>query len=674
MRGAASTTSTGTALLALLALLISCTPEPELPEGNGDQDGDGMLDVHEGDDDPDGDGVPNLRDTDSDGDGLPDRDEAGDDDLNTLPFDSDGDGFADFVDLDSDDDCIPDADRDGLLDTDGDGIPHYRDSDDDEDGIIDRVEGRDCELPDTDRDGTPDLRDVDSDDDGLTDAWERGDGEAPRDTDGDGDADYIDIDSDGDGFDDAAERGQGGQPRDSDGDELPDLLDLDSDNDGLTDNEERDDHGTDPLDADSDGDGLRDGSEVALGTVPTDASSVPPFRWFEVPPRVEREEPFVLEVGPRRVDVHVHVSGSGGAGKEDFWRTVVRPEYDQFFSTLFAEVDDVAVGLSFGNGVHDKKLYGHHAFSTSPFMLASEVTTSADQVLSALHSHDEPQYGTRIPLQAMHQMLTGEGWDRDCDGKAEHPADILPWKSGPDDPFGGTAGSMAPLELQDRRPGVGWRDWSLPVIVHFSHTAGSNPDLNDGPFVGVEPWGVGVGGCPTDAGHRVVIDGINRIGGMFIGVVLFDQPGSDWTDAYLSTWIAEGTNSYGDLDGDGVAAEPLVLRTDNDTELKVAIEQALPAVIDALRAGMAARTFETARLQIDSDVPGLVTHISPEVVPVPGPDEPPELPFTVTFTGVVPPQPTDQVIELSMVLTADGVMVDEEPVVVIVPGTGRNGG
>jgi len=71
--------------------------------------------------------------------------------------------------------------------------------------------------------------------------------------------------------------------RDWDMDGMPDDVDLDDDNDGLLDSVETNtgayngpnDTGSDPFNPDSDGDGFDDGEEVAAGSDPNDAGSVP---------------------------------------------------------------------------------------------------------------------------------------------------------------------------------------------------------------------------------------------------------------------------------------------------------------------------------------------------------------------------------------------------------------
>ncbi len=113
----------------------------EVPDHDGDgepdhrdpdSDDDTILDGDEGSwrADTDDDGALNRFDPDADGDGFSDAEEAGDDDLWTLPLDTDFDEVPDFLDLDSDDDDLPDADE--------------------------RTRGTHRLLADTDRDGEPD--------------------------------------------------------------------------------------------------------------------------------------------------------------------------------------------------------------------------------------------------------------------------------------------------------------------------------------------------------------------------------------------------------------------------------------------------------------------------------------------------------------------------------------
>jgi hypothetical protein len=116
------------------------------------------------------------------------------------------------------------------------------------------------------------------------------DDQADTDMNGVGDAcqgAVVEPDTDGDGVPDVSDNCPGDWndlQENNDGDAQGDVCDPDDDNDGLLDTVETDtmvyngpsDTGTDPMVADSDGDGFDDGVEVAAGSDPTSAASIPP--------------------------------------------------------------------------------------------------------------------------------------------------------------------------------------------------------------------------------------------------------------------------------------------------------------------------------------------------------------------------------------------------------------
>lgn len=250
------------------------TLETAVDSGISDYDGDNIG--PDATDNSDSDSLPDFLDLDSDNDGIEDRKEGGSGcaDLSPADFrcdgpDSDGDGIVDSLDGDfgfGTDEYSPATDSDGV------GEPDYKSIDADGDGIPDLVEGfagcLDTQAPADRCDG------VDSNLDGVADDANSG----TPDTDGDTHDDYQELDSDNDGIVDSIEGIE-----DTDGDGLPNYLDLDSDNDGIPDLVEGDVACLDiaPLDArcdgpDADGDGLAD--DVSGVTPPdTDGDGVPDY-------------------------------------------------------------------------------------------------------------------------------------------------------------------------------------------------------------------------------------------------------------------------------------------------------------------------------------------------------------------------------------------------------------
>lgn len=206
-----------------------------------DCDGDGLTDFFEGNGDSDGDGVLDKCDLDSDNDGILDSVEGSED--------YDDDGIPNYLDRDSDDDGIPDAieANAGIRPTEyvasqgnlsgpvgANGIVDTRETSA-ESGVMIAVN------PDSDNDGNIDVLDLDSDNDGILDLREAG---ATADSDNDGQVDNI-IDANGNGYADALESNPLAIANtdlfyeNSNGlTQRPNYLDIDSDADGIDDTRE----------------------------------------------------------------------------------------------------------------------------------------------------------------------------------------------------------------------------------------------------------------------------------------------------------------------------------------------------------------------------------------------------------------------------------------------------
>lgn len=627
-----------------------------------DADGDTILDVHEGSEDADGDGDANMDDLDSDGDGLKDKPEAGDSALETMPVDSDGDGVADFLDVDSDNNCVTDGDESGGnagVDSDGDGLDDYADPDNDADGISDLEEIGACIVPDSDGDGTADYMDTDSDNDGIGDVYEGGTtafNSDPRDSDEDGTPDYLDDDSDNDGVSDADEGGTGGnvsvEPRDTDNDGKYDYQDLDSDGDALTDAAEVI-LGTDPYDSDTDGDGFSDGGEITAGTDPLDVLSIIDGIYVEVGERTTLEHDFEFELSIDRGDVGFIIDTTCSMSSTI---TAVATEFNTMVGNLAALLPDAGYGVS----GHDDYAYGGFGSpgTDKPFYLRQQVTTDTSLVqtgFSSLTTHsgnDGPESGT----EALYQAASGAGYDQDCDGSYDASTDVVPFVADAGDPFGGSGGSEYDSTTPDGGTlgGLGFREYALPVIVlagdnYLRDPESANPAYNGTP-----------GGCPIDAGMSDVRTAFTDLGAYFVGVSVNGTTGYPQMEQ-----LAIDIGSLADLDGDGVADEPVVQTwTGSSTEFRETIVDAITQLVSGVR-------FERVDLSVSGDVYGFVQSIDPEYYEGLGAEDEGELlTFTLTFRGGVAALTEDQLFRLTLnVLGDQSILLDTLDIIVVVPGT-----
>ncbi len=404
-------------------------------------------------------------DADLDGDTISNGDEG--------PTDSnvDGDEFADYLDLDSDGDGISDADEagDALLetpptDTDNDDLPDFRDPDSDGDFISDTDElDAAFAVVDTDDDGTPDFRDEDADGDSIPDVRETNDQlleTSPPDTDGDGTPDFRDLDSDGDCIPDTVEAGSDPTfPQNADGDGVPDFRDQDSDNDGISDGDEdpncngvQDEGETSSSKDDSDGDGTPDLIETVAGSDPSDPeSNIPETDFYFVLPYMGpgQEAPLDFSTTLRQADIFFSVDTTGSFQDE------IEAIQNELETTIVPGVGAIVPNAGFGVGrFEDFPLNPFGLAGDVPFELLQPITTDTAEVSDGLTALAPAAGGLDIPeagTEALYQWATGLGL----------PAFGYP-------PF-------APPGIG----GVGFRDASLPIIMHItdarSHDATDYP-------------------------------------------------------------------------------------------------------------------------------------------------------------------------------------------------------
>lgn len=658
-----------------LAALAGCTTGGDEPQDDGlgtqdgvtyqDTDGDTIIDAHEGLIDNDGDESPNYDDTDSDGDQIPDSYEAGDEDPLTLPFDSDEDGTPDFLDTDSDNNGITDREEAGTsptnpVDTDGDGTPDFADLDNDGDSLTDSVEIGDSpgDPRDSDFDGRPDYMDTDSDGDTIQDQYEAGVGAfdpEPRDTDEDGIPDYLDTDSDDDGIDDRDEAHlecADCPPRDLDGDGLGDFIDADADGDGLADDEElRGADGalntgdeTDPYDSDSDGDGYTDGAEQIGGSNPNNPNDWPEGIYVVVEERSTTEENFTFTLDLNVADIifvlDTTCSMSGTL-------TSVASSFSYLVTEISATIPNVAFGVVQFRDYNDQ---GFGSGTDLPFYLEQQVTTDTGLVQAALSSlyASGGSDGPESSMEALYQTVTGVGYDQDCDDAYDMQDDVKPFIPSPYDAFGGTVSGVYDPTVPDTGEGggVGFRPYSLPIIVWASDNYVRDPEAG----YGTPPL------CSEPAAFSTTRDAVLAAGAKVIAI--------DVTTANLflpqALEMVYATDSLADLDGDGLAEEPLAF-TGTSASVVASILEGIP--------NLASSGVFDVTLEVPNDEHGFVAAISPQEgfadVPVGS-----SVSFSLTFQGVIAATTEDQLYHLDLNVLGDGVtLLDQKQIIVVVPGS-----
>ncbi len=570
--------------VGLLFLIAGCSPPPvasgdaAVSDGSSrdsapdaasaacelDTDGDTIPDLVEGEGDFDADGIPNKRDEDSDGDRIPDRVEAqyGASRVACVmrPVNSDGEGEPDYLDRDSNDDRIEDVVsytppvegptppeggwESRPYDLDSDGIPDYADRDADGDGLSNRSEIDVDDMPvapDTDRDMRPDWRDVDSDGDTILD---RDEGSTDRDR--DMLANFRDLDSDGDGIDDRTESGDMDpmtpprecareldveDPARVAPDTVPDFLDFDSDNDGSSDQEERT-AGTNLCNADTDMDGQSDVVENAYcaqrmmtmcGTDPM--RRIPVTDYYVVLPlgaQATRELEFGTNI--RVADVFFIADTTGSM------TTVLRSVRDSIATPatgIAARVRAEIPEAWFGVGHYEDYPVSSHAATTDrvfhPLCQGLPGSAATRECTAATYggitiNRDEMAVQTAVQaipagsgadglstsVEAMYQLITGAGYYDRSSG--------MPCTNG----TGANGCWVPPAVCPEGRFGAAcFRQGSLPIIVHYSDTQSHYGSRNPSAMAfNREPSGITPRGHTSDE----LMTAMRRVGARMISL------------------------------------------------------------------------------------------------------------------------------------------------------------
>lgn len=310
--------------------------------------------------------------------------------------------------------------------------------------------------------------------------------------------------------------------------------------------------------------------------------------------------------------------------------------------------------------------YAYNPYGTvldRPFRLEAQMTDdiAAVQAFTRVGLMGGGGDVARSGMEAMYQVLTGAGYDQDCDGTLDLPADIPPFIASSGDPFGGTVAGRydATVSGTGARGGAGFRADGQPVVVLvLSDYFMRDPDSD-------ESWLNGSpGGCSEDAGAAAVAAAAIEQNAWIVGIHMAGA-GADFLSGPQFVELADSTGMYVDSDGDGRQDDAPVYVAMNDTlntQLAIALE-------DVAAAAAVASRYELVELVIDDDPYGLVDSVTPSWFTDVGAGE--ALPFELQLYGISTDVPIETIILLSVV--GDGVVIDTIEVEVEIAPAGGPG-
>ena len=321
---------------------------------------------------------------------------------------------------------------------------------------------------------------------------------------------------------------------------------------------------------------------------------------------------------------------------------------DLDFLSLADEIPDADV--AFGFATFDDYNYGALGEGDDrPFILQHQMSTDVDAVQAAVEE-TELHYGYDAPessMEALYQLLTGTGYDQDCDGTFDADTDVPPYLASEDDPFGGSAeGAADAASALGTLGGLGFRSGVRSLVFYVTDNTLRDPDLL------VSTSGTTPGGCPQDAGSTDVAAAASDLGALLYGLALEETP-LDGMGV-----LADLSGSTLDRDGDG-AADPLVYLGDV-TDLPTL----LAGIADQL---LSTPVLDTVMLEPVDDPYGFVLDVSPDPATDIDTATTRYLTFTLTLEGAVPggEEPIEHSLLLNVVV--DGVVVETVSIAVLVP-------
>ncbi len=323
-------------------------------------------------------------------------------------------------------------------------------------------------------------------------------------------------------------------------------------------------------------------------------------------------------------------------------------EFSNIAAILATGIPDVTFGLATFEDYNYEQMGDK---GDLPFVLRQQQTSDLDAVQEALDAvpinFGEDQ--TEAVMEALYQGATGLGYDQDCDGELDAVTDVPPFLQDAEDAFRGVVPGVYVPDTPDGGAlgGFGFREDVLPILIYATDAALRDPDQGD-----ETP-----GGCPSDAGSSAVKEVFRAMGARLIAVAV-DSETVGWNQMEA---LAEGTGSVADMDGDGDTEAAVVRWSGSSGSFRDTVAQAVINLVQGV-------VFERVWLEVEGDDYGLVRDIEPEQYEdVPAGSQ---AVFTVELVGNVMAEATARSYTLVFQVVADEIVLDEQTVHVLVPGSG----
>jgi hypothetical protein len=226
---------------------------------------------------------------------------------------------------------------------------------------------------------------------------------------------------------------------------------------------------------------------------------------------------------------------------------------DALVAALLTSGADVNVGIA---TYDDYQVEGEWfaAWGGLPYKLEQQLTNDRSRLQTA-SSGLELEWGGDGPgtgLESIVQVMSGLGYDQDCDGNFDSDTDIRPFDARAGDVFGGSVSGSEVTSTPGTgtENGVGWRTGATKIVVVFAENA-----LRDRE----EGHEIPSGTCTAVGTRSAAIDKLQEGEAKFLGINAYEFQDKDDTLERQLEDLARSTSSRIDSDADGAQDDTAVL-------------------------------------------------------------------------------------------------------------------